>query len=172
MSQSSCMKASVADELSYNFENFEHDGNLETTEKNKIFTTDTSHKKSPIWIVKNPKTINSLESDRPAYEYRIFSRFKFPRCKIATRSQPKNQKRKNNVEFRRSSITDVISSISSEAPQTQHSYICEEELTKKLRSNKSEDNQKEDTSEQQVNSSIVSKVAFEVELNNNNLEES
>ena len=80
------MKGSVADELSYNYENFEYDENLETTEKNKIFTTDTSRKKSPIWIQKDPKTLNTLESDRPAYEYRIFTRFKFPRCKIAIRS--------------------------------------------------------------------------------------
>ena len=104
----------MADELSYRNENLEHDQNLESNEKNKIFTTDTSHKKSPVWVQKEPKTLRTLESDRPAYEYRIYSRFMFPRCKIATRSAPIGERRTRTVEFRRATIADVISSISSE----------------------------------------------------------
>ena len=128
----------MADELSYSNENLEHDQNLESNEKNKIFTTDTSRKKSPVWIQKDPKTLRTLESDRPAYEYRIYSRFIFPRCQIATRSFPIGGRRNRTVEFRRASIADVISSISSgNEAQEEHSRECEE-LTKTIRTNGSE----------------------------------
>ena len=43
-SLSSCIKESVPDELEYEYENLQWNENLETTEKNRIFTTDTSHK--------------------------------------------------------------------------------------------------------------------------------
>ena len=140
-SLSSCLK-SIADELEYENENLQWNENLETTEKNRIFTTDTSHKQTSVWIQKDPKTIETLESNRPAYEYRIYSRFIFPRCQEATRCLPVQMKRRRpkTVQFRRSDISNVISSISSEG-QDENSRDCQE-LTKTINdtSHRSENN--------------------------------